>query len=232
MAMRPVFIPQLNGKVSVQTRMIEFEWFPGFAVSQKQKSIDSLHRSVTDSLGIEHILEISSKSKDELGKNLSSFNLMISTKRHRMFSVESAYQSSKVFEYGGPYLHLLDSSSLDAKREPKLRTSGNLCRFSFFGEEWDLEPKTAFYDWLYVNALSKNDKLASAITSFQAFTDIEFNPRKSFSCQAFSAALFVSLVAHGIRIGDLKSRNAFLDTVAYETTNDLDYGSHRQETLW
>ena len=43
MAFRPIFIPKFEGDFLVKTQNIDFEWFPGLSVSQKQKSIDSLH---------------------------------------------------------------------------------------------------------------------------------------------------------------------------------------------
>lgn len=51
MATRPVFIPSLAGDSMVLTKYIEFQWFPGMSVSQKQKSIDSLHDAVKKMLG-------------------------------------------------------------------------------------------------------------------------------------------------------------------------------------
>ena len=102
MAIRPVYVPRKDGKLGVEKRDIEFKWFPGMAKSQKQKSIASLHKEA-EQLGITPLLEISSKSEDELGVKLSSFNLIIKTKIYkREFSVETAFQSSKVFQYGGP----------------------------------------------------------------------------------------------------------------------------------
>ena len=43
MANRPIFIPKFEGDFLVKTKNIDFKWFPGLSVSQKQKSIDSLH---------------------------------------------------------------------------------------------------------------------------------------------------------------------------------------------
>ena len=39
MAQRPIYIPQTKGDYLVQTDMLDFKWFPGMAISQKQKSI-------------------------------------------------------------------------------------------------------------------------------------------------------------------------------------------------
>jgi hypothetical protein len=143
--------------------------------------------------GIKNPLEVSSKSEDPLGVALSSFNLTFKTKHGRSLTVEAAFQGSKVFADGGPFRDIFEKRPIDAKRDDRLRSSGPLTKFSFFGEDWALEPKTAFYDWLYINALLKNPDLVEQITDRDGFTDIEFNPERSINCQARSAALFCAL---------------------------------------
>ncbi|CAN7509824.1 hypothetical protein LJR290_003457 [Variovorax sp. LjRoot290] len=171
-----------------------FTWHAGMSVKQAQKSIDSLHDAARQQLSVERVLEISSKSKDPLGVKLSAFNLMIHTiKYQQTFSVECAYQSAKVFEAGGPYKDLREKSSREAKLDPRLKSSGRLIKFQFFEVDWDLEPTTAFYDWLYINALHKQPELADYVLEHRAFSDIAFNPERSFNCQAYSAALYVAL---------------------------------------
>jgi len=180
LAERPIFVPSLSGPSFVLTRPIEFHWFPGMAKSQAQKSIEALHTAARKFLGIGNILEISSKSKQELGIELSAFNLMIRTVKHRReFSVECAYQSSKVFERGGPFTDLLEKKSIEAKKDPRLLEHGRLIKYRFFGTDWQLEPRTAFYDWLYLNALQKHSDLASQLIKYGAFSDIAFNPERS-----------------------------------------------------
>ncbi|WP_429000163.1 DarT1-associated NADAR antitoxin family protein [Stenotrophomonas maltophilia] len=214
-ASRPVFAPSLSGDLLVLTRHVDFQWFPGMSKTQSQKSIRSLHAEANRQFGLDEILEISSKSADALGVSLSAFNLMIKTvKRGREFSLECAYQASKVFESGGPYIDLMDASSIDAKRDPRLTRSGRLVGFRFFGIDWELEPKTAFYDWLYINALHKQPAIADEVMRYQAFTDIAFNPEKSVNCQAYSAALYASLRGRGLLTADvLKDKFAFLSIV-------------------
>jgi hypothetical protein len=182
---------------------------------QSQKSIRSLHAEAKMQLGLGDILEISSKSADALGVSLSAFNLMIRTvKFEREFSLECAYQASKVFELGGPYVDLLGVPSINAKRDPRLTRSGRLVGFRFFGVDWELEPKTAFYDWLYINALHKQPALAEEVMGYHAFTDIAFNPEKSVNCQAYAAALYASLRGRGLLTADvLKDKRAFLSIV-------------------
>lgn len=213
MASRPVFIPSFDGDSYVRTEKVEFEWFPGMSKAQKQRSIASLHDCARQTLGLGRILETSSKSTEELGVYLSAFNLMISTKKNKRFSVECAFQASKVFEHGGPYADILDMDSRSAKKDSRLKESGRLIGFEFYGDAWELEPKTAFYDWLYLNALRKNEESALEVCQYVAFTDIEFNPKKSINCQAYSVALFVALSKRGMLEESLASKDDFFAVI-------------------
>jgi len=196
MAIRPIYKVLDFGKSNkfLDEILIDFLWYPGFAKSQKQKSIQALHEKIKEEYGEINILEISSKSLCPLGVSLSAFNLEITHKNTgQSYSVESAFQSSKVFEKGGPYVDLRSKKSIEAKRDKRLKESGKLLYFKFYNSIWELEPKTAFYDWLYINALNQNLELAQEILKFDIFTDIEFNQNRSINCQARSAALYVSL---------------------------------------
>ena len=198
MANRPIFTPDFNGFPYVGTVDIEFKWHPGFAKSQMQKSILSLHEAA-EKQGIAPILEISRKSESRLGVSLSAFNLPLEAENGRKMSVECAYQGSKVFENGGPYHDLYSVSSRTAKTDERLQTSGELIGFNFCGEDFPTEPKTAFYDWLYITALYQQKKdLMQKLESYQGFSDIVFNPSKSLNCQARAAALYVSFSKNGL----------------------------------
>lgn len=214
MAKRPVYVPKKDSSLAVFEKEIEFQWFPGMSKSQKQKSILSLHEAAKCK-DISPILEISSKSELELGVSLSAFNLNITTKKNKKtFSVESAFQGSKAFQRGGPYNDLLDKTSKEAKKDIRLKESGNLVRFVFFGKEFSLKPRTLFYDWLYINALNQNESLADEMLKYSGFTDIEFNPKKSINCQAYSAALFVSLSYASLLKDALESPDIFADVLS------------------
>ena len=198
MANRPIFTPDFNGFPFVETVDIEFKWYSGFAKSQMQKTIVSLHEAA-EKQGIAPILEISRKSASRLGVSLSAFILTLETPRGQKMSVECAYQGSKVFENGGPYHDLYSVSSRSAKTDERLRNSGKLIAFNFCGEDFPIEPKTAFYDWLYITALCQKKKdLMQQLESFLGFSDIVFNPNRSLNCQARAAALFVSLSKNGL----------------------------------
>lgn len=220
MAVRPVFIPVISNNVLSVTKDLDFPWSPGMAKIQKQKSIKALH-TAANAQGLDSLLEISSKSEDELGVALSAFNLKIKTRKlSKEFSVESAFQASKVFEHGGPYVDLLDKESRDAKKDIRLKESGNLMSFNFYNTIWPLIPRTAFYDWLYLSALNQNKKLAEHLLQFDGFTDIEFNPAKSINCQARAAALYVSLNKLNMLEDALSTQENFLSTLKNHYTAD------------
>ena len=193
MAKRPIFSPNFNRSPYVDVIDIEFKWHAGFAKSQLQKSIASLHKAA-EKQGITPILEISSKSESPLGVSLSAFYLSLDLPNGQTLKVECAYQGSKVFENGGPYHELYRVSSREAKMDERLRNSGELVAFNFCGEDFPIEPKTAFYDWLYMTALYQQENdLTSKLEAFQGFSDIVFNPNRSLNCHARAAALFVAL---------------------------------------
>jgi len=183
MAKRPVF-SICQGKVV--NEIYSFEWFPGFAISQKQKSIESLHHAILKANMDGKPLEISTKSKETLGIRLSAFNLKLNN-----YTLENIFQSAKVFENGGPYLDLLDVLPKEAKRDKRLHNSGNLRAFCYQNEIFPLIPKTVFYDFIYLSAVKKSfatDEI-QAISNYNYFTDIEFNPAKSINTQARSASM-------------------------------------------
>ncbi len=127
------------------------------------------------------------------------------------YSVECAFQASKVFSHGGPFVDLFDASSRAAKTDRRLRASGKLVGFKYFADEFPLEPKTYFYDWLYASALCRDEKLVEQVMMFDAFTDIEHNPERSINCQARSVAKVVGLARAGLLADALQSPRAFLE---------------------
>lgn len=197
MASRPVYVPDVRAPF-VRVYLPEFTWNSGLAVSQKQKNIKALHASHRRIFPESKILEISSKSLQEIGVKLSAFNLKkYVPSLEASIPVECIYQGGKVFTAGGPYTDLYSVSSRDAKRDPRLKSSGMLKSFFFDGKEITSDPETFFYDWLYINALLENPLLAAELLEYDAFTDIEFNPNKSINCQARAAALFAALSGQG-----------------------------------
>lgn len=224
MARRPVFVPEPLGTAPVRTEYATFTWHSGLALTQKRKSIIALHESARAQLGLGPVLEVSSKSAAPLGVALSAFNLVLRLPdRESPLCVECAFQGSKVFELGGPYTDIFEKTARDAKRDERLQSSGHLVSFRFMGREWDLEPQSAFYDWVYIKALTARSDLIEQLVGYDAFTDIEFNPDRSINCQAYSVALFVSLQRAGLLARVTESEQSFLDFVSSRRINN-----HRQ----
>ena len=193
MAIRPVFIPDASGSPFVRSIDIEFQWFAGFSQTQTRKSIASLHEAAKK-MEIHPILEISRKSTSSLGVSLSAFELSLSSQGSKTISVECAYQGSKVFEGGGPFHDIYTVSSREAKTDPRLRNSGEVIEFDFLGKRFSTKPQTAFYNWLYITALSQREPtVLQELKRYRGFSDIAFNPKRSVNCQARAVAVYVAL---------------------------------------
>ncbi len=181
MAKRPAWSIRNN---RVICKEFDFKWNSGFAITQKQKNIENLHNSIIKETN-ESVLEVSSKGLIPLGKNIGAFCL-----KYNEIPLENVFQSSKKFEHGGPYNDLMLVTPKEAKKDERIRNSGKIVTFCLDGEEWPLEPKTLFYDYIYIKALVQNYGLDLDLSKYDWFTDIEFNPMKSINCQARSVTIY------------------------------------------
>lgn len=213
MANRPVFtISEHENQFFLETG-VDFTFYNGFAAAQKSKSIWSLHESAK-ALGFEHILEVSTKSDNILGWKLSAFNLMVDLNDGKKIPLECAFQGSKVFKDNIQYKDIYFKSAIEAKKDIRLKNSGEIIGFNFLGKFWENTPKTAFYDWLYIWTLYKNyPEIIKILTNHKSFTDIEFNPKKSLNCQARSCAILVSLVRKNLLHKAMNSKETFMNII-------------------
>ena len=222
MAIRPVFVVDEGKNSLIKEMNIEFEFHNGMAISQKQKSIRSLHEAAKD-VGVENILEVSTKSETELGNRLSAFNLSyFSNQMNKRISLEAAFQGSKVFEKDGPHTDLYTKEPFEIKKDERIDREKRIIGFEFEGIKWQTEPKTAFYDWIYLKAVKSNiedlnNTIYEKILNYTAFTDIEYNPKKSINCQARSCALYVSLFKNELLDIALESEEAFLEIISKDS---------------
>ncbi len=213
MVMRPVYIA-LEKFPYFERVEVNFKFYQGRSDEQKVLSIRSLHAAFSNLYPDKSVLEISTKSENLLGRKLSAFNLPVKIPNSDKFALlESVYQGSKVFENGGPFADLFDKPARYAKVNGRLRTSGALIAFQFGEEKFSLEPKNFFYNWLYITALAAQTELAAEVLNYDAFTDIVFNPVKSISTQANSAAIFVGLSRAGFIDSAVESKENFLKIV-------------------
>jgi len=168
--------------------IIDYLFVPGFAPVQRKKNVTNLFYSIKEKYPMKKVLEVSTKSDNELGKMLSAFSLKMDG-----HFLESIFQSSKVFDGNIQYTDLLDKKPSDAKKFIYNLENKKLICFRYNGEEYPLKPESLFYDYMYVRALYQNKEISSQLVNYDIFTDIEFNYKKSINCQARSCAIFVFL---------------------------------------
>ncbi len=216
MAERPIFVPCTDGLRFVREVSVRFRWNPGFAPVQKRKNIAAMHEAARR-LGYEPLLEVSTKSESTLGQRLSAFHIKVRLRSGSEVVLESAFQGSKFFERGGPFTDLYECDPRTAKKDPRIRSSGSIKGFSFDGNLFPAEPKTAFYDWLYVCALIPHREYLKKLEAFAGFTDVEFNPARSINCQGRSCALFVSLARKHLLDYATERPEQFIQTVAADS---------------
>lgn len=186
---------------SVVREDFDIKWLSGLSLTQKQKNIETLHNAISERFSVEldRILEVSTKSKTEIGRLLSSFNLKLKINDFD-YAFESVYQSSKVFQDGlFDTLQYEDWLILDGyeakKRSQKIKLP--LAEFRFNQRSFPLEPKTMFFDWLYISCIEQYN-LSLLINQYDYFTDIEFNPEKMVSTQANALCRYKWLVEHNL----------------------------------
>jgi hypothetical protein len=228
MATRPIFVP-LKGRRGpdggagfgplVETVDIDIPWHGGFAASQKQKNILALHEKALQ-MGIAPVLEISTKSMQEVGFRLSAFNLKIEVDG-TMKPLESVYQSCKVFSGSGQHAYLMEVSPFEAKKRIREVGQGNVVAFRFMGKTFETEPKNAFYDWLYIRAISPHEEWIKKNLHYAAYSDIEFTPGRSINCQARAVAEFHALSMRGKAIECARDFNQFRSLLAMSQREDI-----------
>ncbi len=167
----------------------------------KQKGVKALHKAFGHLEPGKKILEISTKSPSPDGVRLSAFNLLKQYNYSlQKYSVEVIYQSSKIFEHGGPYLDILSKTSKDAKKDERISNSGKVVGYSYNEKLFSTEPYNLFFDYLYFSALLENTSYSKELFNYDAFTDIEFEPKTGTNCQAAAAARYVGMISAGINI--------------------------------
>ena len=191
MARRPVFLSTEEGPHLVREWHVEFRWSSGFAEVQKKKNVHALHNAA-QAAGIDELLEISSKSDVEVGRRLSAFSLKVEIDGEKI-PLESMYQGSKVFRDSGPFPKIMELTPREAKHYIRENAKGELIGFRLFKEDYPINPKNAFYDWLYIRALVGHSEWIKEKVAYSAFTDIEFNPQRQINCQARAFAEYLSL---------------------------------------
>ena len=139
------------------------------------------------------VLEISSRSQDQLGQRLSAMHLRAAgPDGDRGLPVESVYQAAKCYGAGGPD-ERPSRNGFDAKRHDRERQSaGPLRGFHHRGTFWPAASGSAFYDRLWIQAAAAAGARGE-LTRYDAYTDQFHRPGRTLACQARSAAMLVGL---------------------------------------
>lgn len=231
MAERPVFVPCATGSQLVGIVPVSFKWNPGFAAVQKRKNVTALHEAAA-AAGYSPILEVSSKSETKLGQRLSAFSLVVKSVEYGEMPLEAAFQGSKVFERGGPYIDIYSRPAKEARKDPRLRSSGRVVAFRFDGNVFPTRPKTAFYDWLYITTLFPHREFLERLKAFAGFTDIEFNPQRSINCQARSCATMVAMMERGILEQVVKTPGDFVAAASEALDDEVGTAEDEQRRIF
>lgn len=190
MAEKMVFIS--DGINPFYEKIINYVFVPGFAPIQRKKNVTNLNESLRIEFPNLKTLEVSTKSDNELGRQLSAFVLKLNGRY-----LESVFQSSKVFADGKQYEFLIDKKPIEAKRFIQNLPKQNIVKFRFGGIDYPINPQSFFYDYIYIKALHEIPEISIKLKDFDIFTDIEFNYKKSINCQARACAIYSYLVKTG-----------------------------------
>lgn len=202
--------------VAFEERIVEFEYIKGMAFSQKQKNVLSFHKSIQEMFPTSRIIEISTKSQSQLGVKLSAFNLKLDG-----YPLECVFQSSKLFEGNVQFNHLLFEEPKAAKQYIHDNVSLRLIGFKYKDELFDLIPRTMFYDYIYISALMQSNIDVSDIANYDIFTDIEFNEKKAYNCQARACAIYAHMLRYGNVEYYMSSKEKFKELYSTRTGEQL-----------
>lgn len=192
-----------TGLQPYKEEIITFDYVKGLAFSQKQKNVASFHTAIQSKHPNARILEVSTKSPIALGVSLSAFNLKLDG-----LPIESIFQSSKVFSDGTQFSELMYLPPKEAKQFVANTNKGSLLHFRYCNTIFPLEPRSMFYDYLYIKALNQIKNTSAHLVEFDIFTDIEFNEKKQINCQARSCAIYSYLLKN-------KSLDYHLSSIEY-----------------
>ncbi len=190
--------------------IVEFKYIKGMAFSQKQKNVLSFHKSISELYPDKKILEVSTKSDNPKGVSLSAFNLKLNG-----ISIECIFQASKVFEGGVKFDELINFPPKEAHKFIAENEHGKLINFSYEGQIFPLEPKSMFYDYIYISAMIQHSETSSIVSDYDIFTDIEFNEKKSINCQARSCAIYSYMLKTNTVDYYMSSKDRFVELYKY-----------------
>lgn len=214
MATRTICFP-ISGYPYCKEQPVTFTWING----SKRQNIRAVHDAVHTTDPDVSILEVSSASVQPEGEAVSSLRLLL-----RLDSVaqdvpiSTVFEAAKVFEHGGPFADLLTCEPPKVHKDTRLRTNGQLLRYSLEGSEYPIEPyPDSFFEWLYCRALKQFPEKAAQLSRYNAFSDIAAaaDSKKYYGDSSRAAAIYVGLAAAG-KLPCIDSYESFIAEVYTE----------------
>ena len=214
MATRTICFP-ISGYPYCKEQPVTFTWING----SKRQNIRAVHDAVHTTDPDVSILEVSSASAQPEGEAVSSLRLLL-----RLDSVaqdvpiSTVFEATKVFEHGGPFADLLTCEPPKVHKDTRLRTSGELLRYSLEGSEYPIEPyPDSFFEWLYCRALKQFSEKAAQLSRYNAFSDIAAaaDSKKYYGDSSRAAAIYVGLATAG-KLPCIDSYESFIAEVYTE----------------
>ncbi len=165
-------------------------------------------------------IEISSRSSDRLGRDLSAMNLPAADDMHGR-PVEAVYQAAKCYGDGGPDTHVSRSGYEAKRRDRERRQQGPLAGFRHEARQWPPETGSAFYDWLWTRSALRHcgQGVVERLQRYDGFTD-QFHRPGALACQAKAAAIVAGMGLARVRAA-IETPEAWLTHLSGGATPDL-----------
>ena len=214
MATRTICFP-ISGYPYCREQPVTFTWIKG----SKRQNIRAVHDAVHTTDPDVSILEVSSASVQPEGEAVSSLRLLLHLNSVTQdVPISTVFEAAKVFEHGGPFADLLTREPPKVHKDTRLRTSGELLRYSLEGSEYPTEPyPDSFFEWLYCRALKQFPEKAEPLSRYNAFSDIAAaaDSKKYYGDSSRAAAIYVGLAAAG-KLSCIDSYESFIAEVYTE----------------
>ncbi len=194
MATRTICFP-ISGYPYCREQPVTFTWIKG----SKRQNIRAVHDAVHTTDPDVSILEVSSASVQPEGEAVSSLRLLLHLDSVAQMLPSRFLKPPKCLNMVGHWL-TLTCEPPKVHKDTRLRTSGELLRYSLEGNEYPTEPyMDSFFQWLYCRALKQFPEKAEPLSRYNAFSDIAAaaDSKKYYGDSSRAAAIYVGLAAAG-----------------------------------
>ena len=191
MAERPVFEVTTKGNAFVKYHSIQFSWN---SRNNGDETISDAFINRARKRFSNEVLDLSSNSKNELSKRISA----------RHLTIQKNDEEEKVID-------IFNKSRLEVEEEKeggRFKVQQNA--YEYEGEHWPSWPRSAFYDFLCVQALNQQEDVHEELLEYQLFSDLRSVAGMKNIYHAGSVALFVSLKKRNLLETALTSKQDFL----------------------